>query len=87
MDGLARRLRAEVAAARPQVVVVEVPDEPRPRVVEHPLDDAGRAVAVPRERLEHRALTLVGHELRLQRVVFYAVRFAVARAQGFRENV
>ena len=54
---------AEVSAGGLQIVIIEMPDGRRPRVVEHPLDDAGRRVFVARVGLEHGALAIVGHGL------------------------
>ena len=87
MQGLAGLLRAVVGAARPQVVVVEVPDHRGPRVVEHPLDDARGRVLVAAEGLEHRALALVGQGLRLAGVVLGAGRLPVTALERAREEL
>ena len=71
-------LGAEVAAAGAQVVVVEVPDHGRPRVVEHPLNNAGGLVFVAAVSLVHGAHALVGLHLRLRGEVFHVVRLAIA---------
>ena len=69
MQRLAGFFHAVVSAGGLQVVVPEVPDQRGPRVVEHPLDHAGRAVLVARIGLEHGALGIVGHGLRLALVI------------------
>src|SRR5215470_8958429 len=77
-------LGAEVGAGRIQEIIVQVPVERGPRVVEHPVDDAGRGLGrihVRIERLELRADVVVVFELRLGNVVLEALRWAVAPRQ------
>src|SRR3984893_1221102 len=78
MDELKGFLGAEVAARGTQVVIVEMPNQTGPGVVEHPLDDARGSVLVAAVRLEHGTLTFVGHLLRLPNKVGYVPGFAVA---------
>ena len=51
---------AEISAAGNEIVIVEMPDEGRPSIVEHPLDDAGGDVFVAGIGFEHGALVVVG---------------------------
>ena len=84
---LACFLGSKVAAARTEIIVVQVPDHRRPRVVEHPLNDAGRCVLVAPVTLEHRALALIGQRLRLARVVGDVGGLAVAALERAGEHL
>src|SRR5216684_649161 len=59
-----------------------MPDQRRPGVVEHPLNHAGRSVLVPAIGLEHRALAVVGHRLRLALVVVERSRWTITARQS-----
>ena len=77
-------LGAEVGAGRIQEIVVQMPMQRRPGVVEHPVDDAGRGLVgihVRIERLELRADVVIVVELRLGDVVLKALGWAVAPRQ------
>jgi len=75
-------LNAVEAGAGAQVVIVEVPDEGWPAVVEHPLDDAGGFALAAAEGLEHGALALVGAGLGLPDEVAQRRRRAIAGGEG-----
>ena len=77
-------LGAEVGAGGIQEIVVEVPVQRGPRVVEHPVDDAGRGLGrihVRIERLELRADVVVVFELGLGDVVLKALGCAITLGQ------
>src|SRR3984885_13705437 len=80
-------LGTEIAAAGTQIVVVQMPDQRRPCVVEHPLDDAGRLIFVAAVGFVHRAHTLVSLQLRLEGEIFHAIRFSVAIGQCTAEDL
>ena len=69
MDGLASLFRSKISAGRNKIVIVKMPDERRPGVVEHPLNYASRGVLVAAIGLEHGALAVVGHGLSFALVV------------------
>ncbi len=67
MDELEGFLGAKISAGGTQIVIIEMPDQSGPSVVQHPLNDAGGFVLVAAVGLEHRTLAFVGHGLRLPR--------------------
>ena len=87
MQRLARLLRTVVAAAGTQVIVVQMPDHRRPRVVQHPLNHTGRRVLVASVAFEHGALGLVGERLRLPREIDDAIGFSVPSLDRRREHL
>src|SRR2546422_7422213 len=87
MDGLLGFFRPEISACRHKVVVVEMPDERRPSVVQHPLNHARGGVFVPRISFEHGALAVVSHGLRLALVIIEGRRLSVAPGQTIIKNV
>ncbi len=82
MQRLAGLLRSKVPARRPQVIVVEHPNQGRPRIVLHFLQDAGGNVFVPAVGFIHGPLSLVIHDLRLPGKVFHSGGFSVTGVQG-----
>src|SRR6202795_671008 len=78
---------AEIAAGGNEIVVVEMPDERGPRVVEHPLDDAGGDIFVAGVGFEHGALVVVGHGLGFALEVVERAGRAVAAGEGVAEDV
>ena len=87
MDNFHGLFGAEITASRDEIVVVEVPDEGRPGIVEHPLNQTGGGVLVSAVRLEHRALIVVGHGLGLALIVVEGRCRTIAPGQGFGEDV
>ena len=81
MHRLVRLLGAEVSTPWSEIPVEQVPVDGRPGVVEHPLDHARRDPFVAAIRLEHRALALIGHQLRRDRVILGGRRSTVANGQ------
>ena len=84
MHRLVGDLGAEVGAGRIQEIVVQMPVQRGPGVVEHPVDDAGRGLGrihVRIERLELRSDVVVVFELGLGDVVLEALGWAVALGQ------
>ncbi len=69
MDRLAGFFRTEISACRDEVVVVKMPDERWPSIVQHPLNHTRGRVFVPRVGFEHGALAIVGHGLGLALVI------------------
>src|SRR5580700_5627448 len=69
MQRLIRLPCAKVSAPGNQVVVIQVPVKRGPRVVEHPLNDSGRAILVSAIGLKHGPLAVISHELCFQGVV------------------
>src|SRR5207237_417670 len=62
-----------------QVIIVEMPVERGPAVVEQPLDDAGGvAIFVLAVSLIHRAVSVVRCHLRLENVFLQSLRRAIA---------
>ena len=62
-------LGAVVAAARFQVVVVQMPGQRWPGVVQHPFNYTGRLVLITAVSFEHRTLVVVRDELCLSNVI------------------
>ncbi len=87
IERLHRRLRAKISATRTQVIVVEMPDQRRPGVVQHPLNHSRGRVLVPAIGFVHRADSLVRHQLGLQGIVLNVVGLSIARSQCFAEHV
>src|SRR5260370_2419293 len=87
MTRLASFFRSEIPARRHEVVVVEVPDEGRPRVVQHPLNHARRCVFVPSIGFEHGSLAAVSHSLRLALVIIERRRRSPAPVQTIRKTL
>src|SRR5216683_711289 len=87
MDRLAGFFRPEISARRHQIVIVEMPDQRRPRIVEHPLNHARGSVLIPRVGLEHRALAIVSHGLGLALVIVQRRPWSVAPVQSIGKNV
>src|SRR5215204_2827800 len=58
-----------------------MPNERRPGVVQHPLNDARRFILVARVAFEHGALAFVGRKLHLHDVVSEIFYFAIARSK------
>src|SRR5438552_16614812 len=75
-------LGAEVAASGAKIKIVQMPDDRRPSIVQHPLNDAGGLILIAAVGLIHRAHAFVGLELRLEGEVFGIVCFAVARIKS-----
>ena len=59
-----------------------MPDDRRPSIVQHPLNDPGGLILIAAVGLIHRAHAFVGLELRLEGEIFGIVCFAVARIQS-----
>ena len=78
---------AEIAAARDQIIVVEMPDQRGPGVVEHPLDDAGGDVFVAAVGFEHGAFVVVSRGLGFALVIIERSGGAVAAIEAVGENV
>jgi len=53
-------LGGEISAAGDEIVVVKMPDERRPGVVEHPLNDAGGDIFFCAVSFKHGAFAVVG---------------------------
>ena len=87
VDGLVGFFGAEVAAGGNHVVVVEMPDERGPGIIEHPLDDAGGGVFISGVGLEHGALAVVGDGLGFALEVVERSGGAVAAIEAVGENV
>src|ERR1039457_3594223 len=87
MERLVRFLGSEVAATRPEVVIVEMPNYGWPGVVQHPLNNSRRRVLIAAVRFKHRTLALVGHELALLHVVIQALGLSIAILKRRREDV
>ena len=87
MNGLASLLRSEIASGGNQVVVVKVPDERGPGVVQHPLNHAGGGVFVAAISFEHGALAVVSHGLSFAFVVIERSGLTVAASQTVGENI
>src|SRR2546422_11275896 len=75
-------LGAEVAASGAKIKVIQMPDDRRPSIVQHPLNDPGGLILIAAVGLIHRAHAFVGLELRLEGEIFGIVCFAVARIQS-----
>ncbi len=71
-------LRTKISTGGTQIVTVKMPDQARPSVVEHPLNDAGGFVFVAAIGFEHCPLAFVAHGLRFPSEVGSTFRFAVA---------
>ena len=87
MQGLTRFLGAEIAASWHEKVVVKMPDQGGPSIVQHPLDDSRRDVFIPGIRLKHCPVPLVRHRLRFEGIVLNPRSHSVARVQGGCEHV
>src|SRR6266481_1980379 len=87
MDRLTSLFRAEVSTCRHKVVIVKMPDQRGPRVVQHPLNHTRGGVFVPRIGFEHGALALVGRCLRFALVIFERRRLAVAPVQTVGKDI
>ena len=72
------RFGAKVPAAGTQVVVIQMPDNRGPRIIQHPLDHAGGGVFIAVVSFKHRSNAFVGHELRLESEVGRVFGGAVA---------
>ena len=64
-----------------------MPDQGRPRVVQHPLNHARGSVFVPRIGFEHGALAVVGHCLRLALIIIERRCLSVATVQTIGKNI
>src|SRR5437899_2077552 len=87
VQGLTSFLGAEIAASWHEKVVVNMPDQGGPSIVQHPLDDSRRDVFVPGIRLKHCPVALVRHRLRFEGIVLNPRSHSVARVQGGCEHV
>ena len=64
-----------------------MPDNRRPCIVKHPLNDASRRVLVPAVCLEHGANAFVAHKLRFESEVLSVVGLAIASFQRIRVHL
>src|ERR1700721_4007603 len=69
-------------ASRPQIVVIQMPDHRRPRIVQHPLNHTRGGIFITAVALEHRANALIRHHLRLLSIVIRTARGPIARIQS-----
>src|SRR6185437_10110507 len=73
---------AEIAAARLQIVVKQVPDDRGPSVVQHPLNHPGGVVLVAAVGFEHGTNAFIVHQLRFSVVVLQVGGSTVTRVQS-----
>src|ERR1043166_5464450 len=64
-----------------------MPDQGRPRIVQHPLNHSGRNVFVAAVALEHGAFAVVSNRLRLAFVIFQRSSGSVAFVQSISEHI
>ncbi len=87
MNRLHGFLGAEVPSRRHKIVVIQMPDQRRPRIVQHPLNHARRRVLVSSIRFEHRALAVIGHGLRFALIVLQRGRHAIPSIQPIGKHI
>src|SRR5437764_5165243 len=87
MHQLQSFLGSKITARRSQIVIIKMPDQTWPGVIEHPLNDAGSLIFISAVRLEHGALSFISHGLRLPGKVGKIFGLAVASLQSGCENV
>ena len=87
MNWLIGFARAKESASRLQIVIIEMPDGGRPRIVQHPLNHSCRRVLVPPISLKHCALAVIRHCLCLPQIVRQIGSLAVSRVHGIVEDV
>src|SRR5258707_4975315 len=87
MHRLTGLLGAVIPTCGNEIVIVEMPDQRGPAIVEHPLNHASGRVFIPSIGLEHRTLAIVGHGLRFTLVVIERRGISIASAQAIVENI
>src|SRR6266851_8791403 len=81
MDRLTGLFRPEIPACWHKVVVVEMPNQRGPGVVQHPLNHAGGCVFIPPIGFKHRALAVISHGLSLALVIIERRRWSITPGQ------